>query len=424
MTCIVFSGPTLSHAGVLALLPHAVCKGPAAQGDILQAVDAGARVICLIDGVFERKAAVAHKELLWALHRGVVVYGASSMGALRAVECERYGMVGYGSVFADFRSGLFEDDDEVTIAHAGADAAYRGGSDAMVNIRATLARANSEGVVSSETQAELVGALKAKFYPNRHLLPFVRERSRVMVSEELTKLTAWLEQRTNWVDVKRADAEGLLRRVASNEVRTNLEAVRWSFPHTAAWEDLVKEHRRDPAPSSAETARPAPPEIFTADGLTWLVEEVQLAGPVAFSQIMLAASWRATALALDASAGERAGNFASEDAQIRSTDSDAVVTRRATQTMSAIKAQVPHVLRMQGDLSRVWERACAKQDVLARTTAREVHGDPFKWYFESRLRQAVPTDLGAFAHSIGVASARALRELLIREQLFLKAVNS
>lgn len=264
MSYVVFSGPTISPAGVHALLPDALCKGPAAQGDILQAVDEGARVICLIDGVFERKPAVSHKEILWALHHKVVVYGASSMGALRAAECERYGMIGHGSIFADLRSGKFEDDDELTIAHAGPEAGYRGGSDAMVNIRATLARATSEGVISSPMQADLVAALKATFYPNRHLRLFVRERSRVAPSDELTALAAWLAHKSNWVDVKRADAESLLRHV--NVARVTPEAKRdrlkWSFPHTAVWAELVNEHRRarGGSPVANDTALPAAEE--------------------------------------------------------------------------------------------------------------------------------------------------------------------
>lgn len=246
MTCVVFSGPTIAAADVQALLPVASCKGPAAQGDILQAVDEGARVICLIDGVFERRPAVSHKEILWALHRKVVVYGASSMGALRAAECERYGMIGFGSIFAALRSGKIEDDDEVTIAHAGPEAGYRGGSDAMVNIRATLARAMSEGVISPQTEALLADALKATFYPNRQLRLFVRERSRATPSEELTALAAWLAQKSNWVDMKRADAEGLLRHVnvACATSGAKRDALKWAFPHTAVWAELVEEHRR------------------------------------------------------------------------------------------------------------------------------------------------------------------------------------
>ena len=40
----------------------------------------------IIDGSFQSQPAVRHKEILWALSRGIPVIGAASMGALRAAE--------------------------------------------------------------------------------------------------------------------------------------------------------------------------------------------------------------------------------------------------------------------------------------------------------------------------------------------------
>ncbi|MEJ0097006.1 MAG: TfuA-like protein [Bauldia sp.] len=51
-----------------------------------KAVLAGASVIGLVDGVFENVASVWHKEILYALSEGVQVFGAASMGALRAAD--------------------------------------------------------------------------------------------------------------------------------------------------------------------------------------------------------------------------------------------------------------------------------------------------------------------------------------------------
>jgi hypothetical protein len=84
---IVFLGPSLPRAEAERILP-AEYLPPAAMGDIYRAVSRPARQrprrIALIDGYFERMAAPWHKEILWALERGAQVYGASSMGALRA----------------------------------------------------------------------------------------------------------------------------------------------------------------------------------------------------------------------------------------------------------------------------------------------------------------------------------------------------
>jgi hypothetical protein len=119
---------------------------PAATGDVLRAVARGAEAIAIIDGVFERVPSVWHKEILFALSQGVPVYGASSMGALRAAECHAFGMVGVGRVFEAFRDGALEDDDEVAVAHSAAEHGYRALSDAMVNIREGVRQAVERGV--------------------------------------------------------------------------------------------------------------------------------------------------------------------------------------------------------------------------------------------------------------------------------------
>src|SRR5215212_2065593 len=92
----VFLGPTLP-------LDVATCHldaeyfGPAEQGsvyDVVQRFKPG--IIVLIDGAFARVPAVRHKEILFALSRGIDVHGAASMGALRAAELAPFGMKGHG----------------------------------------------------------------------------------------------------------------------------------------------------------------------------------------------------------------------------------------------------------------------------------------------------------------------------------------
>ena len=75
MNAYVFSGPTLSHHEIAAEL-DAICLPPASQGDIYRASLDGPWAIGLIDGYFERVPAVWHKEILWAMSRGIHVFGA------------------------------------------------------------------------------------------------------------------------------------------------------------------------------------------------------------------------------------------------------------------------------------------------------------------------------------------------------------
>ena len=159
------------------------------------------RAIGIVDGYFQWAPAVWHKEILWAIGQGVHVFGAASMGALRAVELAPFGMRGVGRIFEAYRTGRldgpdedpFEDDDEVAIVHGPPENGYRGGSEAMVNIRCTLARAAAEGVVGEASRRALVEAAKALFFPDRALPAAARAGTRGRAAErELAASENWL----------------------------------------------------------------------------------------------------------------------------------------------------------------------------------------------------------------------------------------
>src|SRR5688500_17513969 len=95
---VVFVGPTLAPAKIRAIL-EAEIRSPAKRGDIYFAAAEQPRALILLDGAFEDVPAVTHKEILWALSQGVHVFGASSLGALRAAELHQFGMVGVGAIF-------------------------------------------------------------------------------------------------------------------------------------------------------------------------------------------------------------------------------------------------------------------------------------------------------------------------------------
>src|SRR3989338_1860747 len=96
---IVYLGPTLSLQEAQQILPDAYYLPPIRCGDILHALRWKPPTILIIDGYFEKTAAVWHKEILAALGQGVQVYGASSMGALRAAELNTFGMIGIGAIY-------------------------------------------------------------------------------------------------------------------------------------------------------------------------------------------------------------------------------------------------------------------------------------------------------------------------------------
>lgn len=213
MTTVVFVGPTLPADEVRARLPGAVVLPPAAVGDVLRAARRrGVRRIALVDGYFERMAAVWHKELLVALERGIAVWGAASMGALRAAELARFGMIGVGSIYRAYASGALVADDEVAVAHLPGDYGYRATSDALVNLRDGLARATRAGVIDAPTERRLVELARARFYRDRSWAQLVADGRAEGLA--LDALAAWPKP-----DRKAADARLLLRRLAKDRGR-------------------------------------------------------------------------------------------------------------------------------------------------------------------------------------------------------------
>jgi hypothetical protein len=218
MTIVVYLGPTMPWSQAREILPHAVFLPPAAQSDIISVIDElSPSGILLIDGVFTQQLSVWHKEILYALERGVAVYGASSMGALRAAETAVFGSRGFGQIFEAFVSGELTDDDEVAVMHAGAEWEFRPLSEAMVNIRHTLRRALEDGVVTGEQHDVLIERAKRRFYPERTYDAMLSDAEQHGLPVELlARLRAYL--RTNAVDQKREDAVTLLTHVAQHGV--------------------------------------------------------------------------------------------------------------------------------------------------------------------------------------------------------------
>ena len=102
------------------------------------------------------------------MSQGVHVFGSSSMGALRAAELHQFGMRGVGQIFESYRDGELEDDDEVALIHGPQDMGYIGLSEPMVNIRATLKQAVSDGVLTAKLAGRLINAAKATYYRERN----------------------------------------------------------------------------------------------------------------------------------------------------------------------------------------------------------------------------------------------------------------
>ncbi len=211
MNVVVFVGPSLPHEVAQRALPDATFLPPARQADLLSSVETyQADVIGLIDGGFGQSSSIWHKEILFALERGVRVFGAASMGALRAAELAPFGMVGVGEIYRRYASAELDGDDEVALAHASAADAFRPLSVPLVNLRASVALARAVHVISVAEENLVVAAGKSLYFADRSVVAILaRARARGLRSSTAQRLAAFLGER--YVDLKRRDAELLLR---------------------------------------------------------------------------------------------------------------------------------------------------------------------------------------------------------------------
>ncbi len=113
---IAFIGSSLSlQAAEKIAFPHLNVRGPARRGDIENAVRQGVKRIYLIDGVLIGDYPPSPYEIVAAMQKGVMMLGAASLGAIRAVELSRHGMLGIGWVYNQYLQGKIVRDDELLV---------------------------------------------------------------------------------------------------------------------------------------------------------------------------------------------------------------------------------------------------------------------------------------------------------------------
>ena len=204
---IVFLGPSLERETAETILLPAEYRPPAKRGDLLRAVQDGADIIGLIDGVFHQESAVAHREILAAIKKGVTVVGSSSMGALRAAEMDTLGMTGIGDVYRMYKSGELVSDDEVALVFDPETGFSL--SEPLVNIRFTIREAERQGIITPQDHATLLSAARSLFYPQRTYGRVVSGAGAAIGLETRERFLAWVKLHA--VDQKREDAIAALK---------------------------------------------------------------------------------------------------------------------------------------------------------------------------------------------------------------------
>jgi hypothetical protein len=236
----VFLGPSMPYAEARDILPEAVFLPPAQQGDLLASVNqGGANVIGLIDGTFHQNLSVWHNEVCYLLNRGIMIYGASSMGALRAAETDRFGMVGVGQIYRWYKDAFISADDEVALLHGDEASGYQSLSLPLVNIRASVASAVSRNHLTEAAGARLIEIARAIYYPDR-LVEAVLQRCREARFPEPQLDAARRVLTEEYVDLKKADARDML--VAIRRLLDGIdpppESVPFKFARSSVFESL------------------------------------------------------------------------------------------------------------------------------------------------------------------------------------------
>ena len=225
---IVFAGPSI-YGVAAAELAGLDVRPPAIRGELLAASFEKPEQIALIDGFFENAPSVWHKEILYALSRGVRVYGAASMGALRAVECQAFGMVGVGRIFDEYASGITVDDADVALLHGPAELNYKPLTLPLVNVRATLDHLEKEQSLSDVSCRELRTAAGRLFFKERTWRSVIANCDTTNIPNPKELLGLLVAQT---VDQKRADAMALIETVRAAPDDYASHAISWKMHHT------------------------------------------------------------------------------------------------------------------------------------------------------------------------------------------------
>lgn len=200
---VVFLGPSLELEHARRILP-ASYRLPIKRGDLVD-VPPGA-LVGIIDGVFQHSASVSPREIHRAVERGVRIFGASSMGALRALEVS--GMIGVGRVYEMYRDGLIVSDDEVALALD--PDTQKPLTVPLVNVRFAIDRLVRSGTLDRALGDRIVEAAIRLHFAER-TYPAIMAEAGLGTHSDVRDLIAMLAQ----IDLKREDAHTLLETLAS-----------------------------------------------------------------------------------------------------------------------------------------------------------------------------------------------------------------
>ncbi len=208
MLPIIFLGPSLKLELAKRILPFADFRPPARKGDFNEILKTDAQLIGFIDGVFLQDYPPTPIEVYKLLKKkDVFVIGAASLGALRAVELEKFGMKGIGKIFELYKKGILDSDDEVAVTFSIQN--YKLESEALIDIRYTLYHACKDGIIDGETKRILKKTAKRIYFPDRTYGELFNRAKGIVEDQVLERMEQYVK--THRKSLKEEDAIKLIQ---------------------------------------------------------------------------------------------------------------------------------------------------------------------------------------------------------------------
>jgi hypothetical protein len=217
--------------------------GPAQLGSVYLAAKSGYNVIGLVDAIFGNVPTVWHKEILYAIGRGCVVYGSSSAGALRAAELHTYGMHGIGLCYRLYRAGVITDDDEVAVLHGDASTNYVQLSEPLINARLTFRKLRRNGFLTVNQELEIITRFKTIHFSERTFSGYGRALTSVFGASEGDRIHQLLK--SHYRDTKQEDGRQLVSHLLDSPSSCNNSGF---FLRTSHWRHQFEELESDLKP--------------------------------------------------------------------------------------------------------------------------------------------------------------------------------
>lgn len=187
---IIFIGPSLGPEKARRIL-DADYRPPAKKGDLLRlaGLETVVNIVGLVDGLFLQDYPPTPIEVYQlAIKKNMVLVGGASLGALRAVELEKFGMVGIGKIFELYKKGKIHADDEVAVTFSEDRQVLQ--SEAMIDIRFNLFLAQRKKIIDEVTKRTIAKVAKSTYFPYRNYGDII-DQSKKLYPELTSRLEAF-----------------------------------------------------------------------------------------------------------------------------------------------------------------------------------------------------------------------------------------